>query len=248
METLRTKILEDEEEPDDLDEMRQFDVATIMAFLHELTHVLWRARWPGLIDTPPKYKALVGSKAKEGEGEGGELIKVAIYGGVMDLIPYDLRGMENARGLFYKAWNEAAEEGLSLVPEYDDEFRCLCSILKGGTQRYYLTRSGAAHMCDVILNAESRNRTYDTIRLVGAFIDLPGPADSTESPLRARSKKRPRILVDSSTVHSISSLTSSSSLAPLSYNPGIKSLPAKTFKLCDQAKGRVHQQATDNKN
>ncbi|KAJ7689159.1 hypothetical protein B0H17DRAFT_1135204 [Mycena rosella] len=164
VESVRIKVISSFS-PDDVAELWQLDFLTSATFLHELGHVIRRARWPRSICPPERFKAgRVNIQAKEGQGEGGELIERVLWGGLINMELVDFSGIQAAKGLFYGCWDHQR----NLVPDYetsdgeeddvDDSNRrsrylCLWNRVdsSGNTELQYLTRAGAARMGDAFL-------------------------------------------------------------------------------------------------
>ncbi|KAJ6461649.1 hypothetical protein DFH09DRAFT_1228912 [Mycena vulgaris] len=203
VEAVRTKVVNSGSQ-DDLDELRQLDFLTIVVFIHELAHVIWRAKWPQSAHKPPvKYKASPGS------------LEEVLWGRVMNVQVLNLAGVKEAKGLFYSTW----DHGRNLVPDYsasddeDDEYssesdeinqRHLCSITNpdapNGSETLYLTRAGAARICNNILGfgAVPVHSNIDHLRVSNTFASIALPDTVTGTSKRSsdalRSHRAPQAL------------------------------------------------------
>ncbi|KAJ7432771.1 hypothetical protein B0H11DRAFT_2123956 [Mycena galericulata] len=122
--------------PDDVAELRQMDIATIAAFLHEMLRLVWLARYPHSAElTPEKFKA-----PNQGSGNRDDT-EWSLWGGLVELDLMDLSSHSEADGLFYDSWCPAADTTSG---------RYICTMRKGVVYQY-LTRDGAVALCSTVL-------------------------------------------------------------------------------------------------
>ncbi|KAJ7665409.1 hypothetical protein DFH06DRAFT_1187276 [Mycena polygramma] len=120
---------------DDLTELAQVDVATLAAFFHELGHLMWRTRHPSAEHIPEKYKASVDSRAKRARGEGGEVVEVELFSGIVDLESHDL-SQAALREHIYTDWRTG-------------RFVCVRNG-EGLMPTKYLTKKGSEHIVGLL--------------------------------------------------------------------------------------------------
>ncbi|KAJ6585208.1 hypothetical protein B0H19DRAFT_1250087 [Mycena capillaripes] len=128
---------------DNLAELQQADFSTAARFLHELGHVLWHACGPYCPLALERGRALIASRAIEGQSE----IEVALWGGIVDLVlvaPGDIPDVPKPQ--FYDFAAEDASEADSLVPDYNGIGirRHVCVVRFSITGGKYLTCPGAS--------------------------------------------------------------------------------------------------------
>ncbi|KAJ6604240.1 hypothetical protein DFH09DRAFT_1269812 [Mycena vulgaris] len=203
---------------DDITELRQMDFATAVSFLRELAHVVWRARYPDSVDefTPEKFKAPTKSKAEVGQGEGGELIELALWGGVIDLDPVDLSGFPAANGIFYDNWCPERPAGDTTLGRY------LCLQQVSGFKRNCLSRQGVNQLCSVLFS--------DATDYSKAIVRGPEIFRRLQIPQRAKRISDSREMLSNATSStSIGTLDSNGSIAPLNYELPLDTVDVSQF-------------------
>ncbi|KAJ7660078.1 hypothetical protein B0H17DRAFT_336549 [Mycena rosella] len=218
--------------PDDIAELRQLDVNTIVVFARELGHVLWRARYPGATLTPEKHKAQFASKAKAGQGEGDELIEVALWGGVVDIVLLRFQDIPVAQKPHLYSYS-LDEEVESLVPHYntvDEEMQRWVCIVRNPSGNQYLTCSGAARMYHHLLSPPYE-LADPCFRPIDAFTCFEAPSDPLSHIPSGRPKASSSPVKMLTQSDSMSSLPSSGSLKALDYgvpDPEDTEIPGET--------------------
>ncbi|KAJ7486087.1 hypothetical protein B0H11DRAFT_1913819 [Mycena galericulata] len=118
---------------DDVAELRQMDIATVAAFLHEMVRLVWLTCHP--------HSAELAAEKYRGSGAGDEqVMESSLWGGLVDPILADLSSNSEADGLFYESW----------CPADDATSGRYLSIMRTDFITQYLTRDGAAALSSTI--------------------------------------------------------------------------------------------------
>ncbi|KAJ7610824.1 hypothetical protein FB45DRAFT_1066021 [Roridomyces roridus] len=155
LERARRRVVSPRCSQDDVTELQYCDFATVVGLLHELGHVVWRAKNPiesaAQKHTPPRYKASVGSRAFRGRGEGGERVEEMLWQTVVEFDDIlDLSGLPEA-ALCYESWYRN--------PGDESTLRRICYRRASEDERAtdFVTRDGVRHLCQFLEpNAEAR--------------------------------------------------------------------------------------------